>query len=104
MHAATGPANSGDAPLQFGIHRAIGGFHDYPNPGDLLNAALAACLWLEVFRSFYGPMVKAFGALDSAEQESLAADMIALAERFNRVTDGSLVAPSEYAEVVIKRR
>lgn len=28
----------------FGIHRAVGGFHDEPNPGDLLCAALAACL------------------------------------------------------------
>jgi uncharacterized OsmC-like protein len=26
-----------------GIHRAVGGFHDLPNPGDLLCAALAAC-------------------------------------------------------------
>jgi len=60
--------------------------------------------WLEVFRTFYGPMEKAFGALDSTKQESLAADLIALAERFNRATDGSLVVPSQYAEVVIKRR
>lgn len=30
--------------LPFGIHRAVGGFHDAPNPGDLLCAALAACL------------------------------------------------------------
>ena len=28
----------------FGIHRAVGGDHDLPNPGDLLAAALAACL------------------------------------------------------------
>ena len=28
----------------FGIHAAIGGYHDGPNPGDLLCAALAACL------------------------------------------------------------
>jgi uncharacterized OsmC-like protein len=31
-------------PLNFGIHRAIGGDHDLPNPGDLLCASLAACL------------------------------------------------------------
>lgn len=29
---------------EFGIHRAVGGFHDAPNPGDILCAALAACL------------------------------------------------------------
>lgn len=32
------------APLDFGIHRAVGGDHDLPNPGDILCAALAACL------------------------------------------------------------
>jgi SAM-dependent methyltransferase len=59
--------------------------------------------WVEVFRTYYGPMHKAFGALDQAKQGSLAADLIALAERFNRATDGSLAAPGEYLEVVIKR-
>ncbi|HTQ00788.1 MAG TPA: OsmC family protein [Casimicrobiaceae bacterium] len=44
FHGAVVPANGGDAPLRFGVHRAVGGFHDYPNPGDLLCAALAACL------------------------------------------------------------
>ncbi|MCW8950420.1 MAG: OsmC family protein [Sedimenticola sp.] len=33
-----------DVSVPFGIHRAIGGYHDAPNPGDLLCAALAACL------------------------------------------------------------
>jgi SAM-dependent methyltransferase len=59
--------------------------------------------WVQVFRMYYGPMHKAFAALDPAKQNSLAADLIALAERFNRATDGSLVAPSEYLEVVIHR-
>ena len=43
FHGVVVPANATDAPVQFGIHRAVGGFHDYPNPGDLLCAALAAC-------------------------------------------------------------
>lgn len=64
----------------------------------------SAAHWLEVFRTFYGPMHKAFAALDAEKQESLAADLIALAEKFNRATDGTLVAPSEYIEVVIKRK
>jgi len=58
--------------------------------------------WLEVFRTFYGPMHKSFAALDAERQEALAADLIALAEKFNRATDGTLVAPGEYLEVVIK--
>ena len=32
------------ASWQFGIHRAVGGYHDRANPGDMLCAALAACL------------------------------------------------------------
>lgn len=37
-------AAGGGAPFAYGIHRAVGGDHDLPNPGDLLCAALAACL------------------------------------------------------------
>ena len=64
----------------------------------------SAAHWLEVFRTFYGPMHKAFGALDAVKQGSLAEDLIALLEKYNRATDGTLVAPSEYLEVVITRR
>ncbi len=71
---------------------------------DFVFRYRSAAHWLEVFRTCYGPMERAFDALDRTMQESLAADLIALAERFNRATDGSLVAPSHYAEVVIKRR
>ena len=60
-----------------------------------------AAHWLEVFRTFYGPMHKAFGALDAGKQAALADDLIALAGKFNHATDGTLVAPSEYLEVVI---
>ncbi len=37
-------AGDGGEQRDFGIHRAIGGDHDLPNPGDILCAALAACL------------------------------------------------------------
>jgi ubiquinone/menaquinone biosynthesis C-methylase UbiE len=63
-----------------------------------------AAHWLEVFRTFYGPLHKAFAALDAELQASLAADLTTLAEKFNRATDGTLVAPSEYIEVVITRK
>ena len=43
-------------------------------------------------------------ALDEAKRGWLTADMVALAERFNHAHDGTLVAPSEYLEVVITRR
>src|SRR4029079_2211277 len=37
FHGVVVPNNGVDAPLQFGIHRTVGGFHDHPNPGDLLS-------------------------------------------------------------------
>ncbi len=60
--------------------------------------------WLEVFRTYYGPTHKAFGALDAAKQAELAGDITALLARFNRSGDATLVLPSEYLEVVITKR
>ncbi len=58
--------------------------------------------WLDTFRTYYGPMHKAFAAVDADRQVLLAGDLIALAQKFNRATDGTMVVPSEYLEVVIK--
>ncbi|MFH4968593.1 OsmC family protein [Gaetbulibacter sp. M240] len=30
-------------PFKIGVHKAVGGDHDFPNPGDLLCATLASC-------------------------------------------------------------
>lgn len=43
FHGVVTAGDSGSS-LEFGIHRAVGGDHDLPNPGDMLCAALAACL------------------------------------------------------------
>jgi ubiquinone/menaquinone biosynthesis C-methylase UbiE len=59
--------------------------------------------WLEVFKTWYGPMLKAFAALDSAHQTELQRDLTMLIEQFNRSGDGSMVVPSEYLEIVITR-
>jgi SAM-dependent methyltransferase len=59
--------------------------------------------WLEVFRAWYGPTVRAFAALDAAKQGALAADLTALVDRFNVARDGTLVAPSAYLEAIIVR-
>lgn len=60
--------------------------------------------WLEVFKAYYGPLLKAFAALDAAAQATLTADLLALIERFNRSGDTTMVAPSEYLEIVVTRR
>jgi ubiquinone/menaquinone biosynthesis C-methylase UbiE len=59
--------------------------------------------WVEIFRSYYGPMLKAFAAIDAKAQDALEADLYALLETFNKAHDGTLVVPSEYLEVVITR-
>lgn len=59
---------------------------------------------LDVFRSYYGPVLKAFGALDADGQDALAAGMTELMRRFDRAGDGGLVIPSDYLEIVVTRR
>ncbi|HTJ98439.1 MAG TPA: methyltransferase domain-containing protein [Bordetella sp.] len=60
--------------------------------------------WMQVFKTYYGPMLKAFGALDPAGQSALANDLNAQIDRYNRSGDGGVVVPSEYLEIVITRR
>ena len=60
--------------------------------------------WLDTFRTYYGPMYKAFGALDASNQTSLAEDLLGLVQRFNTATDGTMVVPGEYVEAVIRVR
>ena len=60
--------------------------------------------FLEVLRTYYGPMLKAFAALDEAKQDDLKDDLLALFASMNKADDGTLVAPSEYLEVAITKR
>jgi ubiquinone/menaquinone biosynthesis C-methylase UbiE len=59
--------------------------------------------WIDHFRSFYGPVNKAFAGLDAAKQKSLHEGIAALLERLNRGGQRSLVVPSDYLEVVITK-
>jgi SAM-dependent methyltransferase len=60
--------------------------------------------FLDVFKSFYGPMLKAFAALDPAHQQRLRDDILALIGAMNRANDGTMIVPSEYLEIVIQKR
>jgi ubiquinone/menaquinone biosynthesis C-methylase UbiE len=60
--------------------------------------------WLEIFRTYYGPVLKAFAAVDPKAQKSLEDDLLALMAEFNIAEDGTLVVPSEYLEAVITKR
>ncbi|MGF6812104.1 ubiquinone/menaquinone biosynthesis C-methylase UbiE [Paraburkholderia sp. Clong3] len=59
--------------------------------------------FIEVFRTFYGPMNKAFSSLEGERQAAFLADLITLIEDGNRSNDATLVLPSEYLEVVVER-
>jgi ubiquinone/menaquinone biosynthesis C-methylase UbiE len=60
--------------------------------------------WLDVFRTYYGPVLKAFAALETTQQAALQKDLLALIDHFNRAADGSMVVPSRYLQIVITRR
>ena len=57
--------------------------------------------WLEVFTTYYGPLVKAFATLAPPAQAALRSDLMALIGQFNRSGSGAMVVPSEYLEIVI---
>ena len=56
------------------------------------------------FRTYYGPMNRAFTALDPPGQEALRRDLEQLWTEHNRAADGTTRYESEYLEVVAVRR
>ena len=59
---------------------------------------------IQVFRDFYGPVHKAFAALDPGGRQAMEQEMSALLERHNTAGDDSLLIPAEYLEAVIIKR
>ncbi|MFL5045425.1 MAG: class I SAM-dependent methyltransferase [Xanthobacteraceae bacterium] len=59
--------------------------------------------WLQVFKTYYGPLLKAFAALDPPEQAALERDLKTLIGQLNRSGNSAMVVPSEYLEIVITR-
>jgi len=57
--------------------------------------------FLALFRTYYGPVVKAFDALDESGRQALADGLLESVSRFARTAaDGTLLVPAEYLEVV----
>ena len=63
-----------------------------------------AAHFIEVFRTWYGPVHKAFGALPADKAAVLDRDLTDMLNGLNRAGADSLVVPSEYLEVVVTRR
>ena len=82
--------------------------------GDKANLAMASRTFtfrykspahmIDIFGSYYGPMVKTFAAIDPPVRDALEADLHALIGDFNVAKDGTLVIPSEYLEAVITKK
>jgi hypothetical protein len=60
--------------------------------------------WIDVFRTWYGPVHKAFAGLPPEKQQQLNDDLLALIRDFNTSGDSTAVIPGEYLEVVITRK
>lgn len=59
--------------------------------------------FVDYFRAYYGPTLKAFAALDDAGQRDLRQALLRLLEENNRSLRGGLVVAAEYLEAVITR-
>jgi len=60
--------------------------------------------WIDVFRTYYGPLLKTFAALAPPAQAELERELLALIGQFNRSGDATMVVPSEYLEIIVTRQ
>ena len=59
--------------------------------------------WIDLFRTYYGPVLKAFEALNAEKQAALHADLAGLLTELNQGGDRSLLIPAEYLEIVVTK-
>ena len=93
------------SPLQWGTEERLAELF----PGQSVEAttrqfvfrARSAREWLDLFRTFYGPTLKAFAALDEPQQAAFEAELLELAESHNTSQDGTLRIPSDYLEIIV---
>jgi SAM-dependent methyltransferase len=60
--------------------------------------------WLAKFRAGYEPVQRMLGKLEKPRQHAFDEELLSLAARSNRATDGSMVVDAEYLEVLVTRR
>lgn len=102
------PAAGLKPPFRWGT---LDGLHELFPEATAIHTEKRACTfrhlspeaWLEMFRTFYGPMNRAFAALDDNNQAAFQGDILGLMAEMNRSGDATLVLDSEYLEVVISR-
>jgi ubiquinone/menaquinone biosynthesis C-methylase UbiE len=60
--------------------------------------------WIDIFKTYYGPVLKAFEALDAPAQTQLRTDLKRLIAGFNEALDGTMVVPADYLQAIIVKR
>lgn len=73
-------------------------------PRDFMFRYRSPTHFIDVFKTYYGPVHKAVNALDEGKRNALLADLESLITRLNRADDGTMVVPGEYLEVVIIKK
>ena len=76
---------------------------DHPRGSVLFVPVRSPEHFVEIFRTFYGPVLKAFAAIDADRQAVLEADLLGLLRKLDRGDATGLVVPGEYLETVIVR-
>jgi ubiquinone/menaquinone biosynthesis C-methylase UbiE len=104
------PAPGAQSPALWGVESHLQTLF----PGSAANIAItprvfqfryrSAAHFIEVFRTWYGPVHKAFASLAPGKAAALEADLTALLTEMNRAGTDSLIVPSDYLEVVVTRR
>jgi len=61
----------------------------------------SAAHFVDIFRRYYGPVFKAFAALDAERQAALEADLLTLVRQADTGGSRGLLVPGEYLETVI---
>jgi ubiquinone/menaquinone biosynthesis C-methylase UbiE len=66
--------------------------------------AISAEQWVEFMKTYFGPAIRAFSSSTPTAQEARAEKMAVLISEFNCAENGTILARSEYLEIIATRR
>ena len=93
------------SPLEWGtdarLSELFAGHTVVTNPRQFVFRYRSAEHWLETFRTYYGPTLKAFAAVDDEARTGFERDLLALAAAHNTASDGTVRVPSDSLEIVV---
>ncbi|HQQ71705.1 MAG TPA: methyltransferase domain-containing protein [Alicycliphilus sp.] len=85
-----------------GLHELFPGLPIAATPREFMFRYASPRHWLDVFRAYYGPVHRAFAALEGEPQQALERDILDLLAHHNRAGNGALLVPGAYLEVVVE--